>query len=56
MTIIYNIENNCNRYGATFQNNGYVKVQKLEEISDDKKIYTNSILWKHFWVKVNYVI
>ena len=36
MTIIYVTENNCERYGVTFQNNGYVKVQKFEDISKDK--------------------
>ena len=36
MTIIYITENNCERYGVTFQNNGYVKVQKFEDISKDK--------------------
>ena len=38
MTIIYITENNCHRYGVTFRNNGYVKVQKFEDVSDDKKI------------------
>ena len=38
MTIIYITENNCERYGVTFQNNGYVKVQKLEDVSEDKNI------------------
>ena len=36
MTIIYIAENNTKCYGVTFQNNGYVKVQKLEDISEDK--------------------
>ena len=36
MTIIYITENNCERYGVTFQNNEYVKVQKFEDISKDK--------------------
>ena len=36
MTIIYITENNCERYGVTFQNNGYVKVQKFEDISNDE--------------------
>ena len=36
MTIIYVTENNCERYGVTFQNNGYVKVQKFEDISNDE--------------------
>ena len=36
MTIIYVTENNCECYGVTFENNGYVKVQKFEDISKDK--------------------
>ena len=36
MTIIYITENNCDRYGVTFQNNGYVKVQKFEDFSNDE--------------------
>ena len=36
MTIIYVTENKCKCYGVTFQNNGYVKVQKFEEISSDE--------------------
>ena len=36
MTIIYVTENNCKCYGVTFQNNGYVKVQKFEDISSDE--------------------
>ena len=35
---IYITENNTKRYGVTFQNNGYVKVQKFEDISEDKNI------------------
>ena len=38
MTIIYITENNCKRYAVTFRNNGYVKVQKFEDISEDKNI------------------
>ena len=36
MTLIYITEDTCERYGVTFQNYGYVKVQKLEDISNDK--------------------
>ena len=36
MTIIYITENNTKSYGVTFQNNGYVKVQKFENISNDE--------------------
>ena len=38
MTIIHVTEKNCERYGVTFQNNGYVKVQKFEDISNDESI------------------
>ena len=36
MTIIYITENNTKCYGVTFQNNGCVKVQKFEDISNDE--------------------
>ena len=36
MAIIYITENNIKCYGVTFQNNGYVKVQKFEDISNDE--------------------
>ena len=36
MTIIYGTEKNCKCYGVIFQNNGWIRVQKLEDISDDK--------------------
>ena len=36
MTIIYITENNCECYGVTFKNNGFVKVQKFEDISNDE--------------------
>ena len=38
MTIIYVTENNTKCYGVTFQNKGWVRVQKLEDVSDDKNI------------------
>ena len=38
MTIRYVTENNCQRLAATFKNNGVVKVQKLEDSSEDKNI------------------
>ena len=38
MTIIYVTENNTECYGVTFQNNGMIRVQKLENVSDDKNI------------------
>ena len=31
MTIIYVTENNTKCYGVTFQNNGWIKVQKIED-------------------------
>ena len=36
MTIIYITENNTKRYGVTFHYNGWVKVQKFEDISNDE--------------------
>ena len=36
MTIIYITENNTKRFGVTFQNNGCVKVQKIEDNSNDE--------------------
>ena len=36
MTIIYITECNKKCYGVTFENNGWIKVQKFEDISDDK--------------------
>ena len=38
MTIIYVIENNCQCYGVTFRNNGWFRVQKLKDVSEDKNI------------------
>ena len=41
MTIIYITENNCKCYGVTFENKGWVKVQKFEDESlDENIIYT----------------
>ena len=38
MTIIYITENNCKQLAVTFKNNGLIRVQKLEDVSDDEKI------------------
>ena len=38
MTIIYVAENNCQCLAVTFKNNGMIRVQKLEDVSDDKNI------------------
>ena len=38
MTIIYVTENNTKRYAVTYQNKGWFKVQKLEDVSDDENI------------------
>ena len=38
MTNIYVTENNCQSYGVTFRNNGMIKVQKLEDVSNNKDI------------------
>ena len=37
MTIIYVTENICQRYDVTFRNNGWIKVQKFKDVSDDNK-------------------
>ena len=37
MTIKYVTENNTKCYGVIFQNSGWVKIQKFEDISDEKK-------------------
>ena len=38
MTIIYVTECNTKCYGVTSQNNGYIRVQKLKDVSKDKNI------------------
>ena len=38
MTVIYLTEYNSRCYGVTFENNGCIKIQKFEDISDDEKI------------------
>ena len=38
MTIIYLTENNCECYGVTAQNKGWIKVQKLEDASNNKYV------------------
>ena len=41
MTVIYITEENCKCYAVTFQNNGWVKVEKFEDESlDENIIYT----------------
>ena len=37
MTIIYVTENNCQCYGVTLQIKGWVRVQKLIDVCEDKK-------------------
>ena len=40
MTIIYVTEDNCQCYGVTLQNKGWVRVQKLKDVSaDENNIY-----------------
>ena len=36
MTVLYLTEYNTRCYGVAFQNNGWIKVQKFEDISDDE--------------------
>ena len=38
MTIIFVAENNCQCLAVTFRNTGMVRVQKLEDVSDDENI------------------
>ena len=38
MTIIYVAEHNCECLTVTFKNNGMIRVQKVEDVSDDKNI------------------
>ena len=38
MTIIYVTENKTKCYSVTFQNKGWIKVEKFEDISEDKNI------------------
>ena len=55
MTIIYVTENICECYGVTYTNKIWVKVQKLEDVSEDKNIiykvnpmetsFGKSLLW-----------
>ena len=51
MTIIYVAENNCECLAVTFQNKGWIRVQKMKKyyIQGLKMniLYTRSILWKH---------
>ena len=43
MTVIYITENNCKCYAVTFQNNGFVQVQKFEDVSESDKNIIYSI-------------
>ena len=56
MTIIYITEKICERYGVTFQNIGYVKVQKFEDISNDENTIYSVKPMRIFEVKAKYVI
>ena len=38
MTIIYVAENNCERLAITARNKGWIRVQKLRDVSKDKNI------------------
>ena len=51
MTVIYVTENNCKRLAVTFKNNRLVRVQKLEDVSDDKNIIYEINPLKTFIVK-----
>ena len=43
MTVIYITEYNCRCYAVSFQNNGFVQVQKIEDVSEDDKNIIYSI-------------
>ena len=53
MTIINLAEYNTKCYGVTFKNNGCIKVQKFEDLSNGENIIYNVNPWKPFWVKAN---
>ena len=55
MTVIYVTEYNTKCYGVTFENNGWIKVQKFEDISDDKITIFCVKPLEIFWGKVNLV-
>ena len=38
MTIVYVTENNCQCYGVTLQNKRWIRVQKLQDVSEDENI------------------
>ena len=38
MTIIYVAENNCECLAITARNKGWIRVQRLEDVSEDKNI------------------
>ena len=57
MTIIIIVtENKCTCYGVTCRNNGYVRVQKMEDVGDDENIIYEVNPIETFIGKVNYVI
>ena len=43
MTIICVAENKCECLAVTFQNKGWVRVQKLEDVSEDENIDVDDI-------------
>ena len=43
MTVIYITENNCECYAVTFENKGFVQVQKFEDVSENDKNIIYSI-------------
>ena len=43
MTFIYITEDNCKCYAVTFENNGFVQVQQLEDVSESDKNIIYSI-------------
>ena len=56
MTIIYIPENNCKCYAVTVENKDGLKFKNLKMSLLMKILFTQSIQWKYFWVKVNLVL
>ena len=56
MFIIYLTEKNTERLAVTFKNIGFVKIQKFEDVSDDKNIIYEVNPIETFVGKFNYVI
>ena len=56
MTVIYITEDNCKCYAVTFKVMGLLKFKNLKMSLLMKILFTQSIQWKHFWVKASVVV